>query len=189
MIYLKYDSSQKSDYPSLHSATRTLLAELLGIIFGIDFSNVSVKTAKGGKPYIERENFDFSGSHTKNAVVVAVAGEGGVKKDLICIDKSVKKVGVDIEWTGRKIKKENMLAIMQKIYTEREREYVNFGTRGDKNRFLEIWTKKESIVKAGGEGLSAIRRADTFGFRGELIETKYVNIGKETYILSIVGSN
>lgn len=182
MLYLKCCRHNKGKNFSYFVAS-----DLLYTAFGTENAFNLIKKEKGGKPYIEGANYDFSIADTKGAVVVAVTGDGKIIPDVFCIDKICKKIGVDIEWADRVVSEESMARVLKKMYSEKEREYVSAGTAGCNRRFLEIWTKKESIVKATGQGLSAIRRTDTLRFDGKFLETKYIDIGDETYIVSFAG--
>lgn len=111
------------------------------------------RTAKG-KPYLENGPF-VSVSHTDDLVVVAV---------------SKNNIGIDMEKKDREIKKQEELA--EKYFSQKEKEYAT-----TKERFLEIWTKKESYGKFTGEGVAHIGK-DTFSHKG-----KYERIEKEGYII------
>ena len=180
MIYLKFAQSEYSDSVSLHKLARATLYKLLYDAFGEKFVDSDIVIAAGGKPYIKAAAFDFSYAHTKNAVVTAAVGNGKNKEGLICIDINAQKIGVDIEPADRELKNKDI--IIEKLFSEKEKEYV----RTNKNRrFLEVWTKKESILKATGEGLSGFSKTDTYSFNGKYIDTKYVNIGDKEYIVSL----
>ena len=182
MIYIKYAECEKSDNKSLHNKALLLRRKLLCSLFGEKYAGAEIVNAPGGKPYIPGAPFDFSYSHTKGAVTVAACGKGKSQDGLILIDKDVSKIGVDIECADRAVG--NIDLIIKKLFSEREKEYI----KADKNRrFLEIWTKKESIVKATGEGLAGISRADTESFNGKLLETRYITIGDKEYIISVAG--
>ncbi len=112
-----------------------------------------LRTAKG-KPYLENGPF-VSVSHTEDFIVVAV---------------SENNIGIDMEKTDREIKKQEELT--EKYFSQKEKEYAT-----TKEKFLEIWTKKEAYVKFTGQGLSDIGK-DTFSHRG-----KYERIEKEGYII------
>ena len=109
MIYLKFAQSEYSDSLSLHNKARTTLFKLLYDAFGEKYSDGDIKIATGGKPYIENAAFDFSDSHTDNAVVVAAVGDGTDKDGLICIDINARKIGVDIERADREVKNKDLI--------------------------------------------------------------------------------
>ena len=180
MIYLKFAQSKCSDNVSLHNLARKTLFKLLYVAFGEKYSDSDIKIANSGKPYIEDATFDFSDAHTNSAVVVAAVGDGINEDNLICIDINAKRIGVDIERADREVKNKDL--IIKRLFSEKEKEYVK--TNRD-IRFLEIWTKKESILKATGEGLKGISKTDTYCFKGKYINTIYVNMGDKEYIISI----
>lgn len=93
-----------------------------------------------GKPYItNKRNFHFNISHSGKWVVCAV-GE--------------KPVGIDIELIG-KINLETAEKIAERFFSREE--YEDIFLRENKNPltyFYEIWTLKESFIKATGKGLA-----------------------------------
>lgn len=182
MIYIKYAACEESDNKSLSNKASLLRRELLCSLFGEKYNDAEIANAPGGKPYIPGAPFDFSDSHTKGAVAVAACGKGKIRDVLILIEKDISRIGVDIECADRVVKNKDV--IIKKLFSTKEKEYINT----DKNkRFLEVWTKKESIVKATGEGLAGIRRADTLSFNGKHLETRYITIGDKEYIISVAG--
>ncbi|MBR4910023.1 MAG: 4'-phosphopantetheinyl transferase superfamily protein [Clostridia bacterium] len=186
MIYLRFSESSATDNAALSNDAKKLLFKLLYDTFGIENAADLIKIAKGGKPYIEGADFDFSDSHTGGAVAVAACGQGEKRDDTLCFNVSSKKIGVDIERASRKISIASVRRIVNRYFTDNERDYVDLKAAGAKKRFLEMWTKKESIVKATGEGLAGISRADTLNFSG-YIETQHFKIGGKNYIISVAG--
>ena len=184
MIYLKYGLCE-SDSVSQHKEAKNIRNCLLYEAFGINNADSIISVADGGKPYVKGFDIDFSDAHTENAAVVAACGDGGIIDGIICIDKDVSKIGVDIEWAGRPISSKSIALISQKKFSKKEQEYVAVGTNGDRLRFLEIWTKKESIIKATGEGLKSISRADSMSADFKLLKTHRIVIGDKSYIVSI----
>ncbi len=91
-------------------------------------------TDKNGKLYLpECEGFYVNLSHSGDYAVCAACGA---------------PVGVDIQRRG-----ECDMKIAERFFTAEEADFINSGN--DKNAaFFEIWTKKESFVKAVGKGLS-----------------------------------
>lgn len=73
-----------------------------------------------------------------------------------------KPIGVDIQY-----KKECDMKIASRFFTAQEAEYINTGT--DKcDAFFEIWTKKESFVKAIGKGITI--PLNSFSVLGDKVE-------------------
>ena len=96
----------------------------------IPFDNVTFSYNEYGKPYIEKEDYHFSISHSHN---------------IIAFTSHSSPVGIDIQ----KIDETSSLSAMR-FFTEKEKEYI----ASDVNRFFEIWTKKEAYLKMLGVGLS-----------------------------------
>ena len=187
MIYVRYLPVNSGEKDSLHTAARRLLHELLYAAFGVTDAENAIKAAKGGKPYIKGADFDFSDSHTEGAVAVAVCGAGEKRDGMLCFDVNCEKIGVDIECALRDISTASVKRIVKRCFTDKERDYVYVNAEGVKERFLRLWTQKESIAKATGEGLAGISRADTSGEAVRFIKTVHVNIGDKEYILSVAG--
>ena len=87
-------------------------------------------------------------------------------------------VGVDIEPIDRT---PHTTKISKRFLSVKEREYV----AGDRLRFLEIWTKKESASKLTGEGVGAIANFCSFEHNNICIETRRVMLGGKEYIVSV----
>lgn len=97
-----------------------------------------------GKPFIlNQKNINFSISHAGDFCACG-----------ICFGEE-NKIGVDIE-KKRQYKKGNK-AIVNRFFSKDEGTFVeNAQTQEQKEKnFLTIWTRKESYVKATGEGLYA----------------------------------
>ena len=88
-----------------------------------------------GKPYLkDYPNVHYNISHTKGAIVCAVADE---------------PVGVDIE----RVKNFNK-RIAERFFTQNEQNYIFDKMENQNERFAEIWTMKEAYVKWLGEGMA-----------------------------------
>ena len=87
-----------------------------------------------GKPYIKgRTDVHYNLSHSGRYVVLAWGDT---------------EVGVDVQ---RHDSDANTEAIGKRFFTFDELQYI----QGDRKRFYEIWTKKESFLKYTGKGLRA----------------------------------
>lgn len=102
-----------------------------------------------GKPKLPDQNpLKFNMSHSKDMAVYAVL--------------SHQNVGIDVEWKNPNICFENFFS---DILTDSEQSIflnskINHGKKIDS--FFDIWTKKESLVKALGKGLSYdVKRIET----------------------------
>ena len=187
MIYLEYAACEKGN-ESQCVAAKTLLNELLNSAFNIADAGKLMRIAKGGKPYIENAAFDFSVAHTEGAVAVAACGDGEFLPGFIVSEKAADKIGVDIEYKYREVKKESILRISKKLFGKSETEYLDIGNDGYETRFLEIWTKKEAIVKANGRGLAGISDVDTASFAGVFLETYCVTVENREYVISVAAT-
>ncbi|MGX7632786.1 4'-phosphopantetheinyl transferase family protein [Bacillus thuringiensis] len=106
-----------------------------------------------GKPYLcKYEHFHFNISHSGKWVVCVVGDT---------------PLGVDIEEIT-----EIDLGIT-KFFSEWERDYINGGIGiGKRERFFDIWTLKESYIKAVGRGMSI--ELDSFTILYEGLEPKLI---------------
>jgi len=116
-----------------HGLMRHLLAEATGQ----HADSVQFKFGKFKKPYLAGEhNVQFNLSDTKDALIIAMTrGE---------------EIGADIETMERKV---DHNAIADHYFTEDEKALILNDKIDGKRRFLELWTKKEAILKATGVGI------------------------------------
>ncbi|WP_167957225.1 4'-phosphopantetheinyl transferase family protein [Anaerosporobacter faecicola] len=143
--YLKYVSYERRNrilkYVKEADKKRSLMSELLIIMelsnkLGMSREKVNISYNPYGKPYIANQrNFHFNISHSGSYVVIAT---------------SRYKIGVDIE-RNTKID----ISIAKNIFTQNEYQYIDsFRTEDDRIcAFYNLWTLKESYVKALGKGL------------------------------------
>ena len=131
-------------------------AEML--LIEVDFSSLvtdgfpspaELETGKGehGKPYLKKHpEFHYNLSHS------------GTKVMLACSDS---EIGCDIEKIGPVRER-----VVKKAFAPAERAYVDAaeGTERDR-RFTEVWTRKESFLKASGTGIDRV--LGTFSVIGE----------------------
>ncbi len=114
-----------------HGWMRILLAHYTGR------AAAAIEPLRGrfGKPYLATRELYFNMSDTKDAVVVAVSRS---------IDP-----GVDVETVDRKVDHE---AVGEHYFTPQEQEYIGRSEDG-KRTFLDLWTRKEAVLKASGVGI------------------------------------
>ena len=104
--------------------------------------DIVIEKTPEGKPYLKGDSgFHISLSHCEGCVAVSVSDNG---------------VGVDIERI-----RDIDLKIAKRFFTAREQEYVFATTDGQTERFFEVWTRKEALVKFMGNGLSVGMHACT----------------------------
>lgn len=114
---------------------RLLLRAALYEVYGISAADAEIRTESGGKPYLcDIPDIHFGISHTETCVVCAV---------------SPIPVGIDAQSGGGFHDR-----IITRLFSDRERGYVLEGGAVSEDKFLRIWTMKESLVKLTGEGLS-----------------------------------
>lgn len=134
----------------------------------------------GGRPYLEGDDVDFNITHTDTAVFCAVAhpedfcsrkpaeaktgalGENSASKpdpmgDQVLFN-GASRVGLDAENLSR-IATVRVLPLADRWFSENEQDA--FLSDPNDQTFLQIWTRKESLVKWLGTGLAGLRASDT----------------------------
>lgn len=121
---------------------RYLLKSVLALYLERDVKQVRLSRHAGGKPYlchnVYKSDITFNYSHSGECVVVAIAKNNPVGVDVEKID-AIAKIG----------------AIAKMIMSEAE--YHQFCQADGKRKlqtFYRLWSRKESVVKALGTGLS-----------------------------------
>ena len=139
--------------------TELMLKKIMCEECGLGIGEIDIRYGYYGKPYIANlSGCEFSISHTKSTIVIAVD------------DFSV---GVDIESLDIS---PNYICISDSC-SPSEQKYINENSDCSIERLIEIWTKKESYLKALGVGLhqslssfSVLEKVFfTFRYDGELI--------------------
>lgn len=125
-------------FKNLDDKIRSLIGEILirtliSQKFNIPNYKIDIKENQFGKPFLNnKKNFKFNISHSDEYVICA-------------IDKN--NIGIDIEL----VKPLDYKNIAKNFFTRDEYNYIT--SLNSLNRFYEIWTRKESYVKAIGKGL------------------------------------
>ena len=141
---LKDESKRK-----LSLAADMLVRDAISKELGIKKEEIVFETNENGKPYAKGLDIHFSLSHSGDLVFLALS-DG--------------PVGIDAE----KMRDVN-LDIANRMFTEGEKDYVFKEEEEVKERFFEIWTKKEAYVKLlGGRVLDFL----SFSVLEKNIETK-----------------
>lgn len=104
--------------------------------YGVEPGKLKIAVATAGKPYLQSHpDIHFNISHSGHWVVVAV---------------SEAEVGIDVE----RIKKVN-LGIAERFYSEKEKQQLfSLPPATQTEFFFDLWTLKESFLKAIGTGLT-----------------------------------
>lgn len=111
-----------------------LLREVLGHVLGRSAKGLELLRGKFGKPFVAGHPVHFNLSDTKDAVLLALAST---------------ELGADIETMNRRTDHER---VAHHYFTPAEVEQIGKSADG-KKRFLELWTRKEAVLKACGVGL------------------------------------
>lgn len=129
--------ARESDWRLLRFAAKRSL--------GIDLDEAKFRKKLGGKWICDK--FEFSLTHTKTAVAVAVSN---------------KPVGVDMEFTeeiSERMSPDRLGKIRERFFTENEKKTFPDTAEG----FAECFTKKEAIFKRAGKGSFHPSRTDATG--------------------------
>lgn len=118
----------------LHLFGRLLLIEGLKQ-FGFGNNEIDkLEYNKNERPFLKNSEIDFNISHSGNYAICAISGKT--------------KVGMDIEEI-----KPVEFADFKRIFTKREWAEID-NSNDPLMKFYTFWTRKESIIKADGRGLS-----------------------------------
>lgn len=130
-------------FSAAHSAMRRSLAAALGI----PAAALEINARNDGKPWLPRHpELGFNLSHSGPVALLAIG------RNL--------HLGIDIEHRDRLADANfDWRAIAQSYFTERERQEIGAGA-GAAQRFLQVWTAKEAVLKAIGSGLSELDRVE-----------------------------
>lgn len=116
-------------------------AVLMNKILGITEKELCFE--KAGKPYCKNINFNIS--HSGNYVILGA---------------SESTIGVDIE-----IINEYHPKVAKRVYTQSEQKWLDDDKQ---NKFYQLWTLKESVMKATGKGLTlAPNSFEVLGFSNQ----------------------
>ncbi|MDA1677498.1 4'-phosphopantetheinyl transferase family protein [Bacillus cereus group sp. TH152-1LC] len=152
-----------------------VVRSLISIRFNIPIEKILISLNNYGKPYCDSiKEFHFNISHSNEWVVVVV------NNDFVGID--IEEINTaDLEIAKHFFSKEEYVALAQKSLEEK------------KSYFYDLWTLKESYIKADGRGLNIPLNSfsiikDKFGIRLTRAQKKYYfkqyNIDKR-YKLSV----
>ncbi|MEP7063635.1 MAG: 4'-phosphopantetheinyl transferase superfamily protein [Betaproteobacteria bacterium] len=119
---------------------RATLRMLLGRWMDVPAEALPIAHGSRGRPHIDLAGApDFNVSHTRDAAVIAISTSA--------------RIGVDLERRDRAV---DAARIARKFLTARERAGMDaLEADACREHFLRIWTCKEAMSKATGDGLSA----------------------------------
>ena len=123
-------------------AARGALRLLLGRYLTCDPLAVHFAVSESGKPFLENQELHFNLSHSGNLAFIAVAQS--------------RQVGADIEQVRPM---PDLDAVAARVCTPGELERLGGLATPERERaFFAMWTRKEALAKATGEGIGAIMR-------------------------------
>lgn len=123
---------------------RGTLRHLLSSVLGIAPEQVGIVRGRRGRPQVkDMRGIDFNVSHTRDIAVFAIGA---------ALAPEV-RLGIDVEHTDREVDADRL---RRKILTQSERERIAPLERDARRlAFISLWTCKEAMSKATGDGLSA----------------------------------
>jgi 4'-phosphopantetheinyl transferase len=123
-------------YLVAHGALRFLLGRYLTC----DPLSLRFAVSRNGKPFLENQRLHFNLSHSGDFALIAVAQN--------------RPVGADIEVVRPM---SDLDAVAARVCTPGELDRLSQLANPDRERaFFAMWTRKEALAKATGEGISAI---------------------------------
>jgi 4'-phosphopantetheinyl transferase len=120
--------------------SRLVLRRILGACLGVAPDQVRIESNMLGKPQLAGgERIDFNLAHSGDLLLVAVA-------------RAI-RVGVDVE----RIRPLNdAQAIARRFFSPHEADWLQERQDAERDRaFFRLWTRKEAVLKATGEGISS----------------------------------
>ena len=125
-------------YLAAHGALRLLLGRYLTC----DPLTLRFAVSTNGKPFLETRNLQFNLSHSGDLAFIAVAQS--------------RQVGADIEQVRPM---PDLQAVAARVCTPGELDRLGGLAESERERaFFAMWTRKEALAKATGEGIGAIAR-------------------------------
>jgi 4'-phosphopantetheinyl transferase len=112
-----------------------LLRRVLSHYLGSAPQEVTFARGAHGKPFLPDQGIQFNFSDTKDGILIAVSR--GLE------------LGADVETMQRAV---DHLAVSAHYFTPEEQEDI-LRASDTKRRFLELWTRKEAVLKASGVGI------------------------------------
>ncbi len=169
--YLSYVLPERLDKIQNYKFDRDKTLSLLSHLFArhkiseelkIPFKKVEFSYNEHGKPYVQKDDFYFSISHSDNVIAFV---------------SHTSPIGIDVQ------KRTSSITGAIRFFTENEKMYIAHSA----DRFIEIWTKKEAYVKMLGTGLSTPFK--TFDVLSDDISGMLFYERYDDFHLSICGKN
>lgn len=134
--------------------------KIIGWKYVFEFSNLKPSIAFGehGKPFLNNQEFYFNISNSRNIAITIISNQ---------------EVGVDVEFL-----REDRPNIYARVFTKNEIDFIENSSNRSK-AFTSLWTRKESVVKLFGGGISM----GLLNF--EVLENEIEAFGKQVKIQEI----
>lgn len=130
-IFLFKTSPNRDSKKNISSLAHKFVYDLACKELGAD---VIIGTGEFGKPFIiGHDEWQFNISHTEGLLTVAISNMS---------------IGIDVE----NVQQANM-SVAKRFFTHEEYAYIELDADHQHERFMEVWTKKESYLKYVGAGL------------------------------------
>lgn len=157
-------SLKKIDKKEQHSHAHNLLKECLKP-FDIEYCESMLKFGEHGKPELkDRGDIHFNLSHADGIAACIV---------------SERKCGIDCEAV-----REYRPKVAQRVFTPEELKLFESASGNERDLlFFQLWTLKESFIKAVGRGISYPMNTVGFSFEGDTISCTDNNYSFRQYIL------
>ena len=166
-ILFEFQKSHPADV-FLSYCARNVVKNIASDVLNIDPNDIIFLRQKYVKPYIKGyPDFNFNISHTENAIAIAISDY---------------PVGVDVERIG-----ETNYKIAERFFAQGEKQYLYSINESTKQRFFEIWTKKEAYLKWTGEGLT--RPLISFDVTDSTFKSQVHSIINNGFVISICTSS
>jgi len=124
--FLKYEDKKR------YIVSKYFLRTLLSNFVKLEPSEIKYHFIGNKKPAIDDVNFSMS--HSGNFIIIGL---------------DTMPIGVDIEYINIQFGFDD---IIQNLFSENEKSFINNGSDRNLN-FYTLWTRKEALLKATGEGL------------------------------------
>ncbi len=148
ILYLSDDEKNRADKLKIQEKkdqfiiTRSLLRRLLSSNLGKEPQNIIISYLEHGKPIINdkinNKAIEFNVSHSGDYTLIALTLEN--------------KIGVDIEEINSNV---DHLSLANRFFSDEEKTQILSLDEGQQcDAFYRIWARKESFIKATGEGIA-----------------------------------
>ncbi|WP_442588340.1 4'-phosphopantetheinyl transferase family protein [Pedobacter sp. AW31-3R] len=166
----KADKFIRIEDKRVYLVSRYMLRCLLARYIPQSPEKIQFSSMGNGKPILQKENIHFNVSHTKKYVLIGLCAS---------------VLGVDMEYTDHHF---DYLTVMDHCFNDQEKVYILDSSTPLAN-FYTLWTRKEALLKATGEGLTdqlnQVSCLDTLQNRkGYLLKTESFLSG-EDHVISV----